>query len=79
MAAETWQLWAQIITSVGFPIAACVALYYYMLTMIKEHKEENEAIRAEHKEEINALRETLEGLREAIQELKASMRNGNVC
>lgn len=79
MAAETWQLWAQIITSVGFPIAACVALYYYMLTMIKEHKEENEALRKEHKEEISALRETLESLCEAIQELKGSMRNGNVC
>lgn len=73
MTAETWQLWAQIITSVGFPIAACVALYYYMLTMIKEHKEENEALRKEHKEEISALRETLESLKEAILELKGGL------
>jgi len=73
MAAETWQLWAQIITSVGFPIAACVALYYYMLTMIKEHKEENEALRKEHKEEISALRETLDSLKEAILELKGGL------
>ena len=73
MAAETWQLWAQIITSVGFPIAACVALYYYMLTMIKEHKEENEALRKEHKEEISALRETLDRLKEAILELKGGL------
>lgn len=76
MTAETWQLWAQIITSVGFPIAACVALYYYMLTMIKEHKEENEALRKEHKEEISALRETLESLKEAILELKGGFKNG---
>ncbi len=73
MSAETWQLWAQIITSVGFPIAACVALYYYMLTMIKEHKEENEALRKEHKEEISALRETLDSLKEAILELKGGL------
>lgn len=73
MTAETWQLWAQIITSVGFPIAACVALYYYMLTMIKEHKEENEALRKEHKEEISALRETLDSLKEAILELKGGL------
>ena len=73
MAAETWQLWAQIITSVGFPIAACVALYYYMLTMIKEHKEENEALRKEHKVEISALRETLDSLKEAILELKGGL------
>lgn len=76
MAVETWQLWAQIISSVGFPIAACVALYYYMLTMIREHKEENSAIRAEHKEEISALRETLDSLKDAIQDLKGSIDNG---
>ena len=73
---ETWQIFAQIVTSVGFPIAACVALYYYMLTMIREHKEENAAIRADHKEEINALRETLDSLKEAIQDLKGSFING---
>lgn len=76
MAVETWQLWAQIISGVGFPIAACVALYYYMLTMIREHKEENAAIRAEHKEEITALRETLDSLKDAIQDLKGSIVNG---
>lgn len=70
---ETWQIFAQIVTSVGFPIAACIALYYYMLTMIKEHKEENAAIRQEHREEINALRETLDSLKEAIQDLKRSL------
>lgn len=69
---ETWQIFAQIVTSVGFPIAACIALYYYMLTMIKEHKEENAAMRQEHREEINALRETLDSLKEAIQDLKRS-------
>lgn len=70
---ETWQIFAQIVTSVGFPIAACIALYYYMLTMIKEHKEDNAAIRQEHRDEINALRETLDSLKEAIQDLKRSL------
>lgn len=71
-----WQSIGGIISSVGFPIAACVALYYYMLTMIKEHKDENAAIRAEHRDEISALRDTLDSLKEAIQELKGSLKNG---
>ena len=32
------EVWMQMITSVGFPIAACAALWYYMVTLIKEHR-----------------------------------------
>lgn len=74
-----WQTIAGIISSVGFPIAACAALYYYMLQMLKEHKQDNKELREEHKAEIAALSTTLDGLKEAILELKGSFKNGNVC
>lgn len=53
------EVWMQMITSVGFPIAACAALWYYMVTLIKEHKEE-----------VNTLRTALEANTVAIIELK---------
>ena len=74
-----WQTIAGIISSVGFPIAACAALYYYMLQMLREHKQDNKEIREEHRAEIEALRSTLDSLKEAIQDLKGSINNGNLC
>ncbi len=53
------EVWMQMITSVGFPIAACAALWYYMVTLVKEHKEE-----------VNTLRTALEANTIAIIELK---------
>lgn len=53
-----------LISSVGFPIAACIALFYFMMTMLKEHKEE-----------INALRASLEANTLAITELKGLLEN----
>lgn len=69
-------VWLQLVTSVGFPIAACAALWYYMLNLIKEHKEESAQQRAEHREEVNALRASLEANTQAIIELKEIIRNG---
>lgn len=57
------EVWIQIISSVGFPIAACIAIFYFMMTMIKEHKEE-----------INALRSVMEQNTIAIVELKESIK-----
>lgn len=70
------EVWLQLVTSVGFPIAACAALWYYMLNLIKEHKEEASQQRAEHREEVNALRASLEANTQAIIELKEIIRNG---
>lgn len=53
------EVWLQMVTSVGFPIAACAALWYYMVTLVKEHKEE-----------VNTLRTALEANTIAIIELK---------
>ena len=68
--------WVQILSTVGFPIAACAALWYFMLQMLQQNKQENHEIRQEHKEEINALRETLEQNTSAIMELRGVLTNG---
>lgn len=70
------EVWLQLVTSVGFPIAACAALWYYMLNLIKEHKEEANQQRADHREEVSALRASLEANTQAIIELKEIIRNG---
>lgn len=53
------EVWVQLVASVGFPIAACAALWYYMISLIKEHKEE-----------VNTLRTALEANTLAIIELR---------
>ena len=35
----------QIISSVGFPIAACVALFWYMTKTNEQHKEETDKLK----------------------------------
>lgn len=59
-----WNMLATFISTIGFPIAACVALFYFMITMIREHKEE-----------INTLREALEANTIAITELRGLLEN----
>lgn len=46
------------IQAVGFPIAACVALYFHMI-----HQD------ADHKEEVNQLREAINNNTEVMQRL----------
>ena len=62
-----WSDFGQIISTVGFPIAACAALFYFMVTMLREHKEE-----------INTLRTALEANTIAITELKGLIENGRL-
>lgn len=57
--------WVQVISSVGFPIAACVALFYFMLTLLREHKEE-----------INALRQVLQDNTLALTRLQEAIEHG---
>lgn len=59
------EAWVQIISSVGFPIAACVALFYFMITLLKEHKEE-----------INALRQVLQDNTLALIKLQEAIEHG---
>lgn len=54
-----WGSLGQMIGSLGFPIVACIALFYFMKEQL-----------AEHKEEINALKGALEANTLALVELK---------
>ena len=58
----------QAIGSLGFPIAMCVALFWYMI-------QQNQA----HKEEMNALKDAVNELQIAITKLSDKLgRNNNV-
>lgn len=60
-----WGVFGSFISTVGFPIAACAALFYFMVKMLQEHKEE-----------INALRSALEANTIAITELRGLLEHG---
>ena len=62
-----WGTFGQVISTVGFPIAACVALFYFMVNLLKEHKEE-----------INTLRTALEANTLAITELRGIIEHGKL-
>lgn len=53
------QVLMQAVTTLGFPIVACIALFWYV-------NKQNE----NHKEEISALRETLQDNTNILHELK---------
>lgn len=54
-----WSAMGQMIGTLGFPIVACIALFYFMREQL-----------AEHKEEINSLKSALEANTIALIELK---------
>ena len=56
----------QAIGSLGFPIAMCVALFWYMI-------QQNQA----HKEEMNALKDAVNELQIAITKLSDKLRGNN--
>ena len=56
----------QVIGSLGFPIAMCVALFWYMI-------QQNQA----HKEEMNALKDAVNELQIAITKLSDKLGGNN--
>ena len=54
----------QIISNVGFPIAACIGMAYYI-------KKEGE----NHKAEVDGLRETIDDLKDIMTEVKTLLVN----
>ncbi len=53
----------QLVSSIGFPIVMCGALFWYMIEQNKEHAEESKEMRA-----------AIESLKEAITQLIASLK-----
>jgi hypothetical protein len=62
--------WVSLISSVGFPIVAACALFYFMWELLKSHKMEMQEMRKEHREEVSALEQTLRENTAALIELR---------
>ena len=58
-----------IITSVGFPIFACLALGWFVYYQTNQNTKQLESIRAEHKEEVKSLAECITNNTLALQKL----------
>ena len=61
--------WVQIITSVGFPIFACLAMGYYVFRQIDNYRNDIKELQSEHKEEISKMTEALNNNTMALQRL----------
>ena len=61
-----------IISSLGFPIAACIALFYYLNKERENHKEEIDALRNcinENNNVLSALKTLLESIERRLDNL----------
>lgn len=61
--------WVQVISCLGFPICACVALAFYVKYIVDSYREEVKDLRKEHQEEIGKITEALNNNTEAITKL----------
>lgn len=65
--------WVQVITSVGFPIFACLAMGYFIKHTIDSYREDIKELQKEHKEEISKVTEALNNNTQALQHLVDSV------
>ena len=63
------ETWVQVITSVGFPIFACLCLGYYVFTQINQYRADIKDIQKEHKEELSKMTDALNNNTLMIQKL----------
>ena len=63
------ETWIQIITSVGFPIFACLAMGYFIKSQIDSYREDIKELQREHKEEISKVTDALNNNTIALQKL----------
>lgn len=66
-----------LISSVGFPIAMCIFLCWYVKDSGDKNREEVSRINAEHKEEVHGITVALENNTLAIQKLCERMGEEN--
>lgn len=63
----------QLISSVGFPIVACLGMGWYVKYQTDSYKDEVKDMRREHKEEIGKITEALNNNTLALQKLADSL------
>jgi len=59
---ETGNLFSQI----GFPAAMCIFMLWYVNKTQTNHKDELKEVETAHREEMNTLRETIDNLKDTI-------------
>lgn len=53
------ETWVQIISSLGFPIVACVCMALYVKEQTKNNREDVKELNKQHSEEMNAFKDEI--------------------
>ena len=61
--------WIQLISSVGFPIVACLGMGWYVKYQTDNYRQEVKEMQKEHKDEISKMSEALNNNTEALIKL----------
>lgn len=61
--------WGQLISTICFPIVACVGLAFYVKYIVDAYRSEVRELRKEHQEEISKITDALNHNTEAITKL----------
>lgn len=61
--------WVQLISSVGFPIVACLGMGWYVKYQTDNYRQEVKDMQKEHKEEIQKMSDALNNNTNALQKL----------
>lgn len=68
--------WIQVITAVGFPIFACLAMGYFIKNQIDSYRADIKELQGEHKQEIGKVTEALNNNTIALQKLVDKIEGG---
>ena len=63
----------QLISTVGFPIAMCVAMGWFVVDQTNKHREEVSKLNKQHEEEMNTVIEAINNNTVALKELSVKL------
>ena len=70
------ETWIQVITAVGFPIFACLAMGYFIKNQIDSYRADIKELQTDHKQEIGKVTEALNNNTVALQKLVDKIEGG---
>jgi hypothetical protein len=70
------ETWIQVITAVGFPIFACLAMGYFIKNQIDSYRADIKELQNDHKQEISKVTEALNNNTIALQKLVDKIEGG---
>lgn len=71
------ETWIQVITAVGFPIFACLAMGYFIKNQIDSYRADIKELQNDHKQEIGKVTEALNNNTIALQKLVDKIEGGD--